>query len=453
MSQMKAGRHAEFFEIVANGEKFFKVYSTSHIGDIAASDQSDSNRANIESDLEFIEKLTDGYCVYNTGSEVVIERRNPSELYEERTEFSEIRKVFEPGALDKILDELDPEIASLVVSAIEPLKNLPIDDVFKEAFENPQTAPQMRRFLPDLENNYSPGGVFNAFLNMFTRLNENEDYKNLREMVQQGLKINRNRLFDANKPYQMIENAYEKEGIVLPNIPDNDKNAPKWYNELTNEYIRLDMHGYQEDKVSIDKGRKQTFRNTMEDAFHTAFATTCDFYITNDDRNYKKAQTVYEKLQINSLVMKSDEFVRHYKDWLHLEGEAFLNLISGVLKHAEPVINDDGNLRTYFGCFFIFDYFNKIHLISETEWFIVLSRVKPTNARLLYRNELTTLIDKLINVFGADIDHNGGLQTEEDILIRENRWAGRRWVFQGMLYHLRVLNGYLQLYISNNGTQ
>ncbi|MEH6309069.1 hypothetical protein RYH73_25685 [Olivibacter sp. CPCC 100613] len=250
MSQMKAGQHAEFFEIVADGEKFFKVFSTSHIGDIAASDQSESNRMNIESDLDFIEKLTDGYCVYNTGKEVVIEQGNAFEVYDERTEFSEIRKVFEP----ETLDEFDPKIASPIRPAINTLKSLPIDDVFKDAFKNPQTGAQMRQFLPDLENNYSPEGLFNAFLNMFTRLNDNDDYKQLRETLQQGIEINRNRIFDSKEPYQMIAKAYGKHGINIPEITESDKNAPKWYNELTNEYIRLDMHGYQEDKVSVTKG-------------------------------------------------------------------------------------------------------------------------------------------------------------------------------------------------------
>ena len=35
------------------------------------------------------------------------------------------------------------------------------------------------------------------------------------------------------------------------------KNAPEWFNKITNEYLLLDMHGYQEDKVNIKKGRKE----------------------------------------------------------------------------------------------------------------------------------------------------------------------------------------------------
>jgi hypothetical protein len=453
MSQMKAGQHAELSEIVRDKEKFFNVYSTSHIGDIAASDQSEINKENIDLDLEFIQNLTDGHCVYNTGSEILIEQRQASELYRERTDFSEIRKIFEPGAVDKMLNEFDPEMRQIITPAINLLKNLPIDDVFREAFENPDTVAQMRQFLPDLENNYSPEGVFNSFFNMFTRLNENDDYKQLRETLQKGVQINRNKLFDAKEPYQMIDKAYKKFGINLPDTEIENKNAPGWYNELTNEYIRLDMHGYQEDKVSVGKGRKQTFRNTMEDAFHAAFATTCDFYITNDDRNYKKAQVVYEKLRINSLVMKPDEFVAHYKDWLQIKGDRFIGLISAILQHGEPEISDDGSQRTYFGCFFIFDYFNKIYVLSGTDWSIVLSRAKPTNARFLYENELTTLIDKLLMIFGEDIDQTGSLKPEEKTMVQEDRWAGRKWLHGELLYHLRIINGYLQFYLSRNEAQ
>ena len=69
------------------------------------------------------------------------------------------------------------------------------------------------------------------------------------------------------------------------------------------------MHGYQEDNVNTSKGRKETFKNTTEDAFHCAFASTCNFYVINDKKSYKKTKQVYEKLQINTLVFKPEEFV------------------------------------------------------------------------------------------------------------------------------------------------
>ncbi|NQX38461.1 hypothetical protein SAMN05421820_101482 [Pedobacter steynii] len=455
MSQMKAGRHTEFSEIIADKDKFFKLYSTSHIGDIAASNQNESNKVNIDSDLEFIANLTGNYCVFNTGKEVIIEKRSPQELYADKTDLKDILNILDFDISELMPNAEDQEIANLITPALDSLKNLPIDDVFKQAFENPETAAQMKQFLPDLENNYTPAGLFNSLLNMFHRLNEKGDYKQLRTIVQNGTKINRDRLYDTSDPYKMIDAGYQKLGITYPDVTDLNPNAPQWYNQLTNEYLKLDMHGYQEDQVKIDKGRKQTFRNTMEDAFHTAFATTCDFYITSDKKNYKKAQTIYEKLGMNSLVMNPQEFIQHYKDWLHFKGERFLRIIPAILKHVEPRVSEDGNQRTYFGCFFLFDYFNKITHITDNETeggsFLMLSREKPTNSRHLFGNELDVLIRKLLTVFGNDIEQLDGLDEKtEAAQIREGTWKGRKWIHNKLLYKLRVLNGYLQLYISNS---
>ncbi|NQX53658.1 hypothetical protein HQN86_08540 [Pedobacter panaciterrae] len=454
MSQMKAGRHTEFSGIVADNDKFFKLYSTSHIGDIAASNQQESNKSNIDSDLNFISKLTGNYCVYNTGKEVIIANRSPQDLYADRTDVKDILNILDFDISEIITSTEDQEIAKLIKPALDSLRNLPVDDVFRQAFENPETAAQMKQFLPDLENNYTIKGLLNSILNMFNRLNERGDYKQLREIVQSGVKINRDRLFDNSAPYKMINNSYQKLGITYPDITTSNPNAPDWYNELTNEYLKLDMHGYQEDQIKIDKGRKQTFRNTIEDAFHTAYATTCDFYITSDKKNYKKAQMIYENFGMNTLVLNPEEFVQHYKNWLHFNGDRVLNIIPAILEHVEPRISKDGNQRTYFGCFFLFDYFNKIYQINSREAegssFLILSREKPTNSKHLFGNELDALIQKLLLIFGKDLELLDKLEETEAALIKDGNWSGRKWIHNGLCYNLRILNGYLQFYISKS---
>jgi hypothetical protein len=262
MSQMKAGGHSEFSEIISNDQKFLKFFSTSHIGDIAASDQNGQNRANIEADLEFIQELTKGWCVYISGKEAIFEVRSALELYDDRTDLKDIQHVFQPGGMKNMIAELDldDQTKEKMAPLIKALENLPTTDVFKEAFENPQTSEAMKQFLPELEGENNQMGIFNSFLSMFTRLNETEDYKQMRLNLQKGINLNRDRLYDAKEPYKLIEKAYQKFNIEIPADGGNNEHGPKWYNKLCNEYIRLDMHGYQEDKVSVGKGRKQTFR-------------------------------------------------------------------------------------------------------------------------------------------------------------------------------------------------
>ena len=42
---------------------------------------------------------------------------------------------------------------------------------------------------------------------------------------------------------------------------DKTKNAPEWFNDITNEYVKLDMHGFKADKVKVTDKEKNTFKN------------------------------------------------------------------------------------------------------------------------------------------------------------------------------------------------
>lgn len=453
MSQLKNGLFEPLLVAISDNAKFFKLFSTSHIGDIGASDQADKNRENIQGDLDYILKLTEGYCVLNNNKEIIIEQRSPHQLFDDRTDVQSLLSVFDFGKIIESLGEENSEILETIKPLFDLLTEMPISNIFEDAFNNPQTSSIIRQFLPDLEDNYTIKGLLGSIISMVLRLNEKGDYKQLREILQSGLNINRDKIFAADDPYKLIDFSYKKNGLSLPELPTTEDVAPDWFNKITNEYIKLDMHGFQEDKVNIEKGRKETFRNTTEDAFHTAFATTCDFYITNDKKNYRKAEILYEKLRINTLVLTPNEFIDHYRQWLHFnDWRNFAVFINAVIKHCEPVhVSADGLLKTYIQPLFIFDYFNKIYLFDSKETpalSITLAREKPTNNRFIYKNEVTVLINKLLAAFGEDIERLNQIQESDIAALHNNSWLGRRWAKDGLSYHLKVLNGYLQFYIS-----
>ena len=123
------------------------------------------------------------------------------------------------------------------------------------------------------------------------------------------------------------------------------------------------MHGYQEDKVNIKKGRKETFSNTTEDSFHSAFASICNFYIINDNKSYKKCKKVYEKLDVKTIVLKPNEFVDYYNKYLKKDDySSDLNVAIEIMKTENYVENkvENGLLRTYLFPYLLFDFFNKI---------------------------------------------------------------------------------------------
>ena len=94
---------------------------------------------------------------------------------------------------------------------------------------------------------------------MFHNMNETEDYKDLRNMVQQ-IGVNSGHFNENKNPFEIIDNAYKKTGVENFNVDqyfDKTKNAPEWFNDITNEYVKLDMHGFKADKVKVtDKEQK-----------------------------------------------------------------------------------------------------------------------------------------------------------------------------------------------------
>ena len=51
----------------------------------------------------------------------------------------------------------------------------------------------LNKIFPDLKNNITMENFINSFSKMITRLNENDGFKNLRQLIQTGLGINRGR--------------------------------------------------------------------------------------------------------------------------------------------------------------------------------------------------------------------------------------------------------------------
>ncbi|ASE61826.1 Uncharacterised protein [Chryseobacterium indologenes] len=450
MSQMKSGQHSEFFSIISDNEKFLKPYSSSHLGDISASSQELSNMENIDSDLDFISNLTQNYCLFHIEGRTIFRNNPPRDLYIQDSNLSQLLDVLGIEPLSDNLDEESRNLQELLNEQITLFKNTPIDKVFQKSFENPETAHLMRSFLPELEGNYTQVGLLTAIFGMIERMNKNTAYKDLRENLQSGADIKRDQIFHSAAPYELIGKAYKKKGILAePKSPAHEFASP-WFTEISNEYIALDMHGYQEDKISINRGRKQTFRNTLEDAFHTAFASSCDFYITQDQRNCKKANAVYGKLDINTIAMSADDFLILYKKCLQFKTLDFLNQLLHLLKNLAPSNTSDLKSSRYDSAFFFFDYFNVIRLITDKSTkspFLLLTRHLPNNSLPIFGKEAHVLVSKLQLLLGNDVDNLGKFSDPELEQIEKDCWPGRHWEYADVNIKLRAMEGHLQLYL------
>lgn len=445
---MKGGNHKDLWDILLTSNKFIIPYSTSHIGDIFSSYSEDKEqKQRIEEDLDFITTLTKNSCLSNNGKDIFISERNPKELLKQRVDEKDLFNNFSLDTFEKLLGE-DELTKGLWKTYIDFFKSIPFD--IKDAFENPESGEYLNQMFPDLKENPTMDGFFKSFGKMIYNLNEKEDYKILREVTQKGLDIKRDRIFNDDNPYKLIEKAQEKLGHSLINSFDNSKNAPVWFNEITNEYVKLDMLGYQEDTIRVKENkRKETFKNTTEDSFHAAFASTCNFYITNDNKSYNKTKQVFEKLKINTLVFKPNEFIDYYTKFLNIDHlDTHFSIAIQIIKSGNYYESkvENGVLRTYLFPYFIFDFFNKIIVINpdnDDHPTIMLSKFSSTNGNVTYIMEIEKLVTDLINLFGLDNDKLGFVSDNE---LAANEWIGRKWTKEDINFRLIKTNGFFQLY-------
>lgn len=315
MSGMKNGHFTELSAIVLNQQKFFLPYSTSHIGDIFASikNHSEEEQKLINQDIDFIREITKNQCLFNTGEQVLIDTIDPGEILDDRIREAPLFKDFSLDSIFSLIEEDNP-MFGLVSSIKSMISSIPLESAFKEAFENPESAEMMNKMFPGLKDEPNMNGFFKSFGKMYQNLNEKEDYRFLRDSVQK-IGVNNGHFNDNKNPYEVIQKAYQKLGTEPFNPDlyfDKNKNAPGWFNDLANSYIILDMHGYKADKVKVNEKESNTFKNTTEDASHMAFASLCDIYITNDNKNYFKTQQVYDKYKVRTKVFKPREFIDYF---------------------------------------------------------------------------------------------------------------------------------------------
>ncbi|CAA0248608.1 conserved hypothetical protein [Tenacibaculum maritimum] len=461
LSGMKRGAFSEFRTIISDKEKFLTPYSTSHIGDILASHSEDNKQKNIiQEDLEYISLVTEDNCFYNSGEEVYLGFKNPQKLYKDRINTSDIFNDFSIDNLFAPLEE-DDFLSPFVNILKELLKSIPLEKGFKDAFNDPKSSKEMDKIFPGLKDDLSFEGWFKYFGNLYNRMNETDDYKILRDSVQK-IGISSGHFNENEDPFDIIEKAYKKLGINNPHefkSQDLNKNAPDWFNEISNEYIMLDMHGYKQDKIKVTDKKKNTFKNLTEDSFHSAFASRCDFYITNDKRNIKKTKAVYSKLNIKTLVLTPSEFIDYYKEFLNAKtfGEHLQNLVSVIetgkgYNFLEKETYEEGKMTCLFGVsnYYFFNFFNQIRTCysPNAPSFYILSKRHPARISYTAIKEISSLINNLINNLGIDNDKKGFYDDNEIKL--DDEWEGRIWMQKPFRIYLKRINGWFQLYIYPN---
>lgn len=126
-----------------------------------------------------------------------------------------------------------------------------------------------------------------------------------------SLKINVDQINKVEYPNVIIKiwNMLKADNTFLQEIELDDflqiRNCRFNFEKIHAIYTILNLSGFRPEK-KVKNIKK--FVSAQSDISHVAFASYCDFFITNDERLFDKSRVIYEYLKINTEVLNIPEF-------------------------------------------------------------------------------------------------------------------------------------------------
>ncbi|ENV60824.1 hypothetical protein [Acinetobacter soli] len=200
------------------------------------------------------------------------------------------------GAQYKILEFLGEQIRILKKEQINhPILELFINQKEKELYT-------MKAQMPDFE-----ATVLKNIENLRQANSETDAHLAHRS----SLKINVDQINKVEYPNVIIKiwNMLKADNTFLQEIELDDflqiRNCHFNFEKIHAIYTILNLSGFRPEK-KVKNIKK--FVSAQSDILHVAFASYCDFFITNDERLFDKSRVIYEYLKINTEVLNIPEF-------------------------------------------------------------------------------------------------------------------------------------------------
>lgn len=273
-------------------EQITVPYSNAHLNDLFRGYQKNPNF--IEGHLKNIERLTKNLCIcqYWNQKQAVWHFREIFEFFEEKKSDWE----FEPETFEELFTQ------SGLPNLLLPYKFVKLDESWKQAYNYD---PMFKLMFPKSKKENTVYAVMEDIYEFQKRLKSDYSlYKKFKSHLGKSI----NKLKNSREYLNSIKQNFNELPKHLDIFELSELHAPKnkyvkneAYSKILDVFYKYDLKGYKTDA---------NYNNMFDDSLHTFYAAHCDFFVTNDDRCKYKAEKTYERLKINTIVIKADEYMK-----------------------------------------------------------------------------------------------------------------------------------------------
>jgi len=280
--------------------KIIAPYSNAHISDLYRGYL--KNSSYIDSDLEIIQKITNGLCLtqYWGENSARWHYRSPLDFFQDMLNESNFPKKDFSELFS--FDDTSPVLENMGKAQLNLLRLQQLPKEFKSIYQQDNI---FSLIFPKSRIEMNLLALCADIYDLSFKMQKDFAlYKSLRKYLTQAkLKfpklaksINESEKGMFKEPKQLIwDDLFE---LFKPKFKESSN--PN-YDKIINLFISTDLKGYNKD---------ERFANMLDDALHTFYAAHCDYFISNDVRCMEKAKLVYKKLGIQTVIVKPEEFVK-----------------------------------------------------------------------------------------------------------------------------------------------
>lgn len=401
-----------------NKDNLLFPYSPAHFKDLMKS-YSPLN-IHFNEDLEMLEYLSQDHLMIWEDTNVYPKSCDPYEYFErQKDNFTDISIAGIWSSIEEMSNE-----SHMTRGFIDIMKS--IFKLIPIGFEiNEQNKTIIEKMFPGLSPSSSMWDLMQQIPIFGENILKNRDfYLNLRKALgDTGAKI------DVNSKNWRENDVIDNIGLLLTHLGGNItfmesvESIFKFQNKKANRieffmraYSMLDMFGYKSDKLP-----KQTdnFQNIQTDGEHAFFAAHCDYFVTADKKLRAKAQALYKKLNISTVILSPDEFISMLEKGLYTypnDAHSFIfDAISFLKKENTFPISDiykEFSIPPFSSPPYYCNYFNSACLFKDDKNHIILFCRQNTNySNFIFCDEMEVIIKSLTTILGL-----GDEKSLDDIL-------------------------------------